>query len=481
MVDVDVRETVRNSRTHELLCRLSEAASASSVSRVFHANGDRIEVRRLSSVLGWMADALGRITPESSPISSVHLKRASLLFLWITVFLAFAADPYTVQRVFGPQIAGLNFYPISIVAATSIGLAGIYVTTSEKRHVPPAAISVGLFAAYFVVRGAISFPFVDSIDVLRELRILLFYLLVIPLFVVVDSRRECWALIGAMFAGTATALALFAIGQYGLVIPGLLGEGRLTRQFVNEATFVPSLFFGIAVASVSASRRGQVAIAVAVVALGGVVLSGTETLIIALAATVPLLYMGLRGYSLSSWGLWLLGCAFLALVTAIFLYTSSPVIRDCVYGVCPGGPSSTIVESLAVRVKEWHYWTVLFSDSPIFGTGLGVRYQDAVTAPGRLVGGLRGSSALFWTFAKLGIVGAALAAWSWLASARLFTHQWARLDETDTVGRALLSAAGASAIALLVKGVIHSNGFASIASVVAFLLLLVVVANVDRG
>lgn len=451
--------SLRKCASSSLLSRLTQSESATDKVTIFEAS---------------MLHRLLSESPVDAPPAT--LRRLTKLGVLAIVFLIFAARPYTIQRAVGVHIGGVHIYLVSVVLILTLAATLLFGYQTASVSVPKAVFPLFFFIGYFLIRALFSLQSTEPIEVAREMRHIPYYLLILSLLIAVQDRRDCRELVMAMSAGTAIAIGLFMLGQFGITLPGTVGRGWLTRQYVNEITFIPTLLFVVSYVTVLNRRTSQVlASELAFIVLGAIWLSGTRTLFIVLIGVIPLLFLGLAGRDSVDMGLWTLGSGVIGIAIFGILAATSPELQACLVGHCNVGGQITFQRSLGFRVQEWYYWTVLFFREPIFGMGLGIRYQDFFTETGRLVGGLRGSSTVFWGLAKLGLVGIALYVWSIVAGIRAFVWQWSQLDPEDFEGRALLIGSAASAVGILFEGMVHSNGLATISNIVILLVLFTII------
>lgn len=402
------------------------------------------------------------------------------ILLLVVVF--WSTDPYTIQRALGVSVSGLNIYLGELVLLAILVMYTINVVYDSHVEIPRSAVPLLLFVGYFSFISVVSLLTNEVIDVVREMRGLVYYLLIFPLLSSVSSRSDCLKLIGAMVAGSLIGTALFVSAQFGYKPPGMAGVGRLTRQIVPGETFLVSLLILIPLAIVT--RRGIISWAGSAI-LGilafSLLMTGTESLFLVLFFVLPLLWLVSKRARLVDGGIITMGMAIFFTIILLLIFLKSTYLQKCVAGACVAASNDgiSLIESFGIRVKEWYYWTQLWIERPIIGQGLGVRYQQFFTAPGRLVGGLSGSSTLFWLLAKMGIGGLVLYGWAWLGGLRTYCAAWHR--NTDNKSRAILVGCAMSALAVGVFSLFHSQGVTDPTRVIIFLVLFSIVIAIGKN
>lgn len=209
------------------------------------------------------------------------------------------------------------------------------------------------------------------------------------------------------------------------VVVGLLGAASLMAELLSlrelaslpierlffSSFILPASLFAYACARAlrPSSRRRDVLVwgATAAGVLGAILLTGTRTGILLLAAPAVILVMG-RGLSAFRRGL-VLGAVGLALILLVFRFggaigidTGAALERlgDTREQVSSPGQSGSLEDRFAQSRASWE----LFKDSPVLGTGLGVVFEwrnpSGVPRQAFTV------DAAFSTVAKLGLVGA---------------------------------------------------------------------------
>lgn len=435
------------------------------------------------------------ITPMASSVA--RKARSYGLYQWVDVkerppllnvawlaaivgfFFAIVVHPYTIGKALGIEINSLSFYLSDIFVTFTIVVYAMHVLVAGHINLDREIVPLLVFVSLFAAAVSLSLTVRNPVDVLREARILPYYLLILPLSAGVRSSRDATHLLAVIVIAGTASLGLFILVQFVGALPGMSGTGRLVRQVVGEETVAAALLLVTArLIGTDQTRWRLLLVALVVLLAGGLVRTGSESVMLATGIGLGVIALGSLDRPLVEWAIYLLGVGLGGLVMFCAWVLLSPYLQACVSGTCVTTGSIGVEESLGLRVKEWSHQVAIWAQYPLFGVGLGTYYQSYVQAPGRLVGGLAGSSTVFWLLMKTGIMGLVVWAWALLGGVRAFVRTWTNRDEQNADQ---LIGGAAVAVTVLIVGLFHSNTVTSLTKIPLLMVCLSVVVGIGHS